>query len=88
MIDIFGGYVVLAENNQGTMYSASTALAGKATLMNIGAQYKFSKRTNVYAYYTTLDNDSNSKFGTSSKIGSSTAGLDPSVFAIGMRHSF
>ena len=87
MIDIFGGYVILAENSQGSMYSAS-GTQGKATAMNIGAQYKFSKRTNVYAYYTTLDNDSNSKFGTSSKIGSSTAGLDPSVFAIGMRHSF
>ena len=85
-IDIFGGYVILAENSQGTMYSASTTVPGKATLMNIGAQYKFSKRTNVYAYYTSLDNDANSKFGTTTKVG--TANLDPSTFAIGMRHSF
>jgi predicted porin len=68
-IDIFGGYVVLTENNQGTMYSASTTVAGKAVLMNIGAQYKFSKRTNVYAYYTSLDNDAKSSFGLSSKVG-------------------
>lgn len=86
MIDIFGGYVILAENNQGTMYSTSTSVAGKATLMNVGAQYKFSKRTNVYAYYTSLDNDTNSKFGTTTKVG--TLNLDPSTFAIGMRHSF
>ena len=79
--------MTLAENSQGSMYSAS-GTNGKATLMNVGAQYKFSKRTNVYAYYTSLDNDSNSKFGTTSKIGSSTAGLDPSTFAVGMRHSF
>ena len=85
-IDIFGGYVILAENSQGTMYSASTTVQGKATAMNIGAQYKFSKRTNVYAYYTSLDNDANSKFGTTSATG--TANLDPSTFAIGMRHSF
>jgi len=85
-IDIFGGYVILSENNQGTMYSNSTSVAGKATLMNIGMQYKFSKRTNVYAYYTSLDNDASSKFGTTTKVG--TANLDPSTFAIGMRHSF
>jgi len=85
-IDIFGGYVILAENSQGTMYSASTSVAGKATLMNVGAAYKFSKRTNVYAYYTSLDNDANSKFGTTTKVG--TVNLDPSTFAIGMRHSF
>ena len=85
-IDIFGGYVILTENNQGTMYSASTSVAGKATLMNIGMQYKFSKRTNVYAYYTALDNDANFSFGTTTKVG--TANLDPSTFAIGMRHSF
>jgi len=86
MIDIFGGYVILAENAQGTMYSASTSVAGKATLMNVGATYKFSKRTNVYAYYTSLDNDANSKFGTTTKVG--TTNLDPSTFAVGMRHSF
>jgi predicted porin len=51
------------------MYSASTSVAGKAVLMNIGVQYKFSKRTNVYAYYTSLDNDANSSFGLSSKVG-------------------
>jgi predicted porin len=85
MIDIFGGYVTLAENSQGTMYSAANT-NGKATLMNVGAAYKFSKRTNVYAYYTTVDNDSNSKFSTTSKVG--TTGLDPSNFSIGMRHSF
>ena len=39
-IDIFGGYVILAENSQGTMYSASTKVPRKATLMNVGAQYK------------------------------------------------
>lgn len=86
MIDIFGGYVVMSENAQGTMYSASSTVQGKATLMNVGATYKFSKRTNVYAYYTSLDNDVNSKFGTTSATG--TANFDPSTFAIGMRHSF
>jgi predicted porin len=77
--------VTLAENAQGTMYSAANT-NGKASLMNVGAQYKFSKRTNVYAYYTSLDNDTNSKFGTTTKSGST--GLDPSTFAVGMRHSF
>jgi len=68
VIDIFGGYVILAENNARTMYSASSLVAGKATLMNVGAQYEFSKRTNVYAHYTSLDIDANSKFGTTSAV--------------------
>jgi len=76
----------LAENNLGTMYSAYTSVAGKARLMNIGMKYKFSKRTNMFAYYASMDNTTNSSFVTTLKVG--TANIDPSMFAIGLRHSF
>lgn len=54
--------------------------------MNIGMKYKFSKRTNMFAYYASMDNTTNSSFVTTLKVG--TANIDPSMFAIGLRHSF
>jgi len=88
MIDIFGGYVTLAENSAGSLYGAAGANK-KATLMSAGAAYKFSKRTNVYAVYTAMDNDSVSNFSnTGSRAGAGGAGTDPTALHIGMRHSF
>ena len=65
-----------------------------ATAMSIGSTYKFSKRTNIYATYTAVENNSNAAFaadGTKTNISSSggtVAGNDPKVINIGMRHSF
>jgi len=88
MIDIFGGYVTLAENSAGSLYGAAGANK-KATLMSAGAAYKFSKRTNVYAVYTAMDNDSVSNFSnTGSRAGAGGVGTDPTALHIGMRHSF
>ena len=85
-IDIYGGYALLAENAAGSMYSTA-GLQGKASMMNIGAQYKLSKRTSLYGTYASLSNDSTgSKFALGSAIG--TADKNPSLFAVGMRHTF
>ena len=66
----------------------------------IGADYSLSKRTNLYALYTTLKNDGNSSrtLGTNATIlGASTgvatvaaagAGQDPKAFSVGFVHSF
>ena len=85
-IDIFGGYALLSENAAGTLYSTS-GTQGKATMYNIGAQYKLSKRTALYGSYAALSNDSTgSKFALGTAAG--TADKNPNLFALGMRHSF
>jgi len=88
-IDVFGAYIMLSENSAGAMYGAS-GVAKKATAISVGSQYKLSKRTNIYATYTALDNDSNSNFKAdgSSVNSTSTVGLDPKVINVGIRHSF
>ena len=92
-IDIFGAYMMLNENSVGTMYGAAN-LQKSATAISVGSTYKFSKRTNIYATYTAVENNSNAAFradgsaiGTSSSNGV-VAGNDPKVINIGMRHSF
>jgi len=88
VIDIFGGYVMLSENAAGSLYGAAS-VNKKATLMSAGATYKFSKRTNVYAVYTVMDNDSVSNFtNVGSRAGAGGVGTDPNALHIGMRHSF
>ena len=57
-----------------------------------GIDHKFSKRTTVYALYAKTTNDDNATYGLgqSGAGGAYTpaAGLDPSVFSIGINHSF
>lgn len=62
-------------------------LAGsKANQYTVAYNYNLSKRTKVYAFYTTVDNGSTlSYFGAT---GAGGAVLDPSSFAVGVRHNF
>jgi predicted porin len=77
-------YVNLQQQKQGNAKGESWALAWS---------YSLSKRTNLYASYASLDNNSTGVFGLNS---SSTAvapaatllGADPSVLSLGLRHSF
>ncbi len=63
-----------------------------ATLIVIGADHVFSRRTTVYALYAVVKNDVNATYG----IGTGGAGgayvpddgEDPSVFSLGLNHSF
>jgi predicted porin len=55
--------------------------------------YSLSKRTNIYASYASLDNNSNGVFGLSSSSvtiapAATALGKDPDVFSLGLRHSF
>ena len=92
-IDVFGAYILLSENSNGSMYGTVNTQKS-ATGMSVGSTYKFSKRTNIYATYTAVENNSNAAFkadgsGTNiSAAGGSVAGNDPKVINIGMRHSF
>ena len=56
-----------------------------ATQWTIAYNYNLSKRTKVYAFYTTVDNGNLSYFGAT---GANGAVLDPSSFAVGIRHNF
>lgn len=62
-----------------------------ADTWSLGADYNLSKRSYLYAYYTATNNDSAGTYGVGQGQGSAVvpaAGRDPSVFSIGMRHSF
>jgi predicted porin len=57
-----------------------------AVQYTLAYNYNLSKRTKLYAFYTTVDNGDNfSYFGATSKAG---AVLDPSSIAFGVRHNF
>lgn len=62
-----------------------------ANTYTLGADYNLSKRSRVYAQYTKTNNDTNGMYSLGAGQGSSIgagAGTDPSVFSIGMRHTF
>lgn len=59
----------------------------------VGADYALSKRTTAYALYAKIKNDSAATFnlgtgGGDSDRTASTVGADPSVIAVGLKHSF
>lgn len=60
---------------------------------SVGISHHLSKRSELYALYTNLDNESAAQYnlGTTGSSGAATtsaAGLDPSAWAVGMKHSF
>ena len=59
----------------------------------LGADYALSKRSTAYVYYAKVKNDANGAYGLGKGGGDSNtaygaAGADPSVFGIGMKHTF
>jgi len=65
----------------------------KANAWAVAYTYSLSKRTNLYASYASLDNNNSGLFGLNSSGNNLTPpaaslGGDPSVFAVGIRHSF
>jgi predicted porin len=62
---------------------------GDSKLWAIGYTYDLSKRTDLYASYGKMDNDSGvNRTLASSALGAIANGADPSTFNIGMRHKF
>ncbi len=54
----------------------------------IGAAYNFSKRTNIGAYFTMVDNDDNVAYGLDAGHAPSGAGEKVKAFSVRMRHAF
>jgi predicted porin len=82
----FGASKVYANLQQSKLDSGA-----KGTSWALAYSYTLSKRTNLYATYASLDNNSMGNF--TLKSGSNTvkpaaAGVDPSVFTVGVRHTF
>jgi predicted porin len=83
-----------------TKTNVGTVPDSGAKTYSIGADYNMSKRTKVYALYTKTKNDTNADYGVGAGQGSAyvpdnntsgttgNSGDDPSVFSIGIRHSF
>jgi predicted porin len=63
----------------------------RANGWNIDYSYALSKRTNLYTGYARLDNNSLGNFALNSssiKLAPGKVGVDPSVFNVGVRHTF
>jgi len=63
-----------------------------AKMWQIGYTYNLSKRTNMHASYTRINNDTNANYdGFANAVGlgaSGNNGADPTYFVVGLRHSF
>lgn len=91
--------VAYAKAKEGTCSLANGAACSTAgngaKQWTLGVDHALSKRTNVYALYTKIDNNFDSatasgstyNFGVSAVAGT-TAGADPKAISVGMRHSF
>jgi predicted porin len=83
----FGAHRVYANYQQQKQGNA------KGDAWALAYSYSLSKRTNIYASYASLDNNSSGVFGlTSSSVtitpAATALGADPSVFSLGLRHTF
>jgi predicted porin len=92
---LFGNYAIgaitLKANYLKADDYANVANSG-ADQYTLGVDYALSKRSTAYAYYAKVNNDTNAAFGlgigggASSKV--NAVNTDPSVFGIGMKHTF
>jgi len=78
------------------MGDGKTTADTSAKAWALGANYALSKRSSVYARYMGIKNDTGAQYGCKiidgcriDKVkGNLDAGIDPSVFSVGIRHSF
>lgn len=77
-----GAFYTVANDTQGTAKSG-------AHQFTVRYGYNFSKRTELYAAYSNLNNEANGKYAFASKVITSTpAGSTSSALGVGMRHKF
>lgn len=60
----------------------------KGKAYNVGLVKNLSKRTKLYAIYTTVDNDSNAKFANVVTSAPATGGVDTKAYNFGISHAF
>jgi predicted porin len=92
---LFASYGMGAWNFKGNWIQADESDVGNdgGDQWTIGADYSLSKRTVVYGLYAQSSNDNNAGFGLGAGGGDSdqtigNAGSSPSVFSLGVKHSF
>lgn len=59
-----------------------------ASQLTAGAEYAFSKRTTAYSFYSRINNDSAGRYDFAINSLAVAPGQSPSVFSVGLRHSF
>ena len=75
--------------DRGLKVDGSEVPSSRAKTYAIGYSYSFSKRTDVYAYYTVISNDSNSNNDfANGGIGGVGGGADPKGISFNIRHVF
>jgi predicted porin len=76
--------------NRELKLNTGTAANTKSNYWAVGYGYDFSKRTEVVAFYTVINNASASRsdFAVNGLLGNNNNGADPKGFAIGIRHKF
>ena len=95
----FGPHTIRADYgaDRGLKVGGNDIGSTKAKTYALGYSYSLSKRTDVYALYTRIKNDDNSRNDfsinavsaqTTSGISTLAAGADPQGFGVGFRHTF
>jgi predicted porin len=72
----------------GMTENGAQVTANKGNGYTVGAIKSLSKRTRLYAAYTTVDNEANSSMRMFNTTAPATAGLDTKAISVGMVHSF
>jgi predicted porin len=88
-----GGSIPFGANRVYANFQQQKQGSAKGKTWALAYSYSLSKRTNIYATYASLDNNNLGVFGlTSSSVTvtppANRLGEDPSVFSLGLRHSF
>jgi predicted porin len=69
-------------------YSNTPGIDTKASQLTVAYNYNLSKRTKVYAFYSTVDNNQLNYFGVGTRPSVGANFRDPKAFALGIRHNF
>jgi predicted porin len=88
---LLGGYSRALDGRGGATQSVGFIGSGSATSANqitVGAEYAFSRRTSVFAYFSRIGNDSAAAYDFAINQAGVRPGEDPRVFALGIRHDF
>ena len=91
--EIAGSWVRARSTVDATYGVGTTAVKGEddqgATGLALRYGYNFSKRTQAYAVYSQINNQSNGRYDyTTGAVGVSGNGADPRSWGVGLRHSF
>lgn len=83
-------YAMAMAADQTVNFASQEVADSEGQQLSVGYGYNFSKRTQVYGVYSTVENDKNAAFdfGPSKSRTGAAAGADPEGFSIGVRHLF